>query len=427
MTTKENLSPPNGEQVKEEQKQSPPVTKDEPDKINCYGFNQDYTCFFVGTNRGFRVYNSDTFYLRLDRKVGPVRIMDLLYRSNILFYVLDSSDISRRHLHVWDDSIAKDVAVLTFASPILHIRSLRSLVTIILEKRMFIYDLSTVKVVTALDLPVLPSLKQLISLASRKLPVKTIDNKNQEKNIEEKTNQEKNIQEQDQEHIVISPDTTAGYIRLHFFKSSVKGKEIDKTSTTDELQLIKHSSIAAHNNELMATSLSVDGNLVATTSEKGTVIRVFNTNNNELQYVFRRGTESAKILTLQFTLTLNKNSGLPYLFVGADRGTLHLYHLTDEVKEKTRKQSSNLSLSSWFYPKSDQRIEAPMFEDSTLEFMCAFPSTKRFYCVTNKKLADPPSLGKLGKPIPVTHDHKITYSSYAIENKLHLEQLHEIG
>lgn len=432
MATQENSTAPQPDkEVKPEEKQVI-AKRDESDKILCYGFNQDYTCFFVGSNKGFRVYNSDTFYLRLDRKVGPVCVMDLLYRSNILFYVLDTSDISRRHLHIWDDSVGKDVAVLTFASPIIHVRSLRSLVVVVLEKRMFIYDLGTVKVVTALDLPTTTNIKQLVAVASRRgsseirLPEFTSEGKIKEDKT--KDDQQDKNKERDVEHLVISPSTTSGHVRSHFFKLLPKTKSTDPTlSIPDELQVVKHSEITAHNNELMAVTLSPDGNLVATTSEKGTVVRIFNVNNNELQYVFRRGTESAKILTLQFTLTLNKNSGLPYLFLGSDHGTLHLYHLTDDVKEKTRKGSSNLSLSSWFYSKSDQRFEAPMFEDSALEFLCAFPSTKRFYCVTNKKHPDPTSLGRLGlNVIPITH-YKITYSSFLLENKLHLEQLHEIG
>ena len=411
---------------------------EENDKILCYGFNQDYTCFFVGSKKGFRVYNSDTFYLRLERKIGPVCVMDLLYRSNIIFYVLDNSDISRRHLHIWDDSVAKDVAVLTFASPILHIKSLKSLVLIVLEKRMFVYDLVTVKPISALDLPSTPHFIQLIAVTSRKM-VKLSDS-NKEKvdtpkfdviktdkvEVTKPDNQKDEKVQQNQEpteDLVVSPGTETGQVRLHFFKLSQK----NTPNIQEELHVTKTSNIIAHNNPLMALTLSVDGNLVATTSEKGTVVRVYNTNSNDLQYVFRRGSDPAKILTLQFTLTFNKKSGLPYLFVGSEKGTLHLYHLTDEVKEKTRKESSNLSISSWFYPKSNQRFEAPMFEDSTLEFLCAFPSTKRFYCVTDKKLPDPTSLGKLGMAIPVNKAHKITYSAFLLETKLHLEQLHDIG
>ena len=37
------------------------------DKLLFVGFNQDNQCFSVGTNRGFRIYNTEPFSLNFER------------------------------------------------------------------------------------------------------------------------------------------------------------------------------------------------------------------------------------------------------------------------------------------------------------------------------------------------------------------------
>ena len=59
--------------------------------------------------------------------------------------------------------------------------------------------------------------------------------------------------------------------------------------------------IEAHKGEIAALKLSFDGTLLATASEKGTIIRVFSVENGSKVYQFRRGTYPTKISSLSFS------------------------------------------------------------------------------------------------------------------------------
>ena len=59
--------------------------------------------------------------------------------------------------------------------------------------------------------------------------------------------------------------------------------------------------IQAHDSPLRCVVLSLDGSLVATASEKGTLVRVFDCHSGCLLHEFRRGTDRAKIYSLAFS------------------------------------------------------------------------------------------------------------------------------
>ncbi|CAF0969449.1 unnamed protein product [Adineta steineri] len=82
--------------------------------------------------------------------------------------------------------------------------------------------------------------------------------------------------------------------------------------------------IQAHENELAAMALSFTGNLLATASKQGTLIRVFLTTGLCEKIVeFRRGSDRADIHTLAFSF----DSG--FLCLSSDKGTIHLYGIRD--------------------------------------------------------------------------------------------------
>ena len=63
---------------------------------------------------------------------------------------------------------------------------------------------------------------------------------------------------------------------------------------------INVSIIAAHSGKLSCLSLNQDGSRCATTSDKGTLIRVFNTATGTLLHELRRGMDRAEIYSIAF-------------------------------------------------------------------------------------------------------------------------------
>ena len=82
--------------------------------------------------------------------------------------------------------------------------------------------------------------------------------------------------------------------------------------------------IQAHDNNIECLTINKNGNLVATSSELGTLIRIFDINTGIKLFEFRRGTQPSKISSLAFSYDDR------YLACCSTRnGTVHLFDMDD--------------------------------------------------------------------------------------------------
>lgn len=79
--------------------------------------------------------------------------------------------------------------------------------------------------------------------------------------------------------------------------------------------------IQAHKTPISSLALNSTGSLLATSSDKGTVIRVFSVPGAQKLYQFRRGTYNAKIYSIAF------NAVSSLLAVSSDTETVHIFKL----------------------------------------------------------------------------------------------------
>jgi len=89
----------------------------------------------------------------------------------------------------------------------------------------------------------------------------------------------------------------------------------------DALSLSVTNIIQAHKTTLACLAFNPSGTLLATASDKGTVVRVFGVPNGDKVAEFRRGAYPARI----FSLAFNAVSSL--LCVSSDSDTVHIFKL----------------------------------------------------------------------------------------------------
>jgi WD40 repeat protein len=79
--------------------------------------------------------------------------------------------------------------------------------------------------------------------------------------------------------------------------------------------------IPAHTTKIAALALSDTGEWLATASEKGTLIRIFECKSGKLMHELRRGMDEAYIYSIQFNLMATR------IVVSSDKGTIHIFNL----------------------------------------------------------------------------------------------------
>lgn len=116
--------------------------------------------------------------------------------------------------------------------------------------------------------------------------------------------------------------------------------------------------IEAHNSPLSCIALNNDGTLLATASEKGTIIRVFSIPDAQKLYQFRRGSIPARIFSMSF------NSTSTLLSVSSATETVHIFRLGASNKSRSNSVSSgpNRPLSA-SRERSSSRVSEENFDE----------------------------------------------------------------
>jgi WD repeat-containing protein 45 len=80
--------------------------------------------------------------------------------------------------------------------------------------------------------------------------------------------------------------------------------------------------IEAHSSSLSQIALNFAGTILATASDKGTLIRLFETVEGKPIQELRRGTDKAEIYSISFDKLSN------YIACSSDKGTIHIFAVT---------------------------------------------------------------------------------------------------
>jgi len=241
-----------------------------------FGFNQDFQCFAAGTSTGFRVYNCDPFKETFRREFnnGGIGRVEMLFRCNILALVGggETPKYPPNKVMIWDDHQGRCIGELSFRSQVRTVRLRRDRIVVALEHKVLVYNFADLKLLHQIE--TLSNTKGLVALSA----------------AAETT-------------VLACPGLHKGQVRVELY-------DVRRTKF-----------ISAHDSALNQMALSLDGKVLATASEKGTLVRTFNTADGTKLHEVRRGADAANI----FSIALSKDAA--WLACSSDKGTVHVFAL----------------------------------------------------------------------------------------------------
>ncbi len=200
----------------------------------------------------------------------------MLFRCNILALVGGGRNprYPPNKVMVWDDHQNRCIGELSFRTEVKAVRMSRERVVVVLEYKIYVYNFADLNLLHTIETVSNP--KGLCSLCA------------------------------DSRVCVLGcPGLQKGHLRVELF---------DITRST---------LIPAHESSLSCLALNLDGTRLATASERGTLVRVWDTKSGQRLAELRRGAEPAEIQCLSF------NIHSTYLLVSSDHGTVHIFRMTE--------------------------------------------------------------------------------------------------
>ncbi|EPB84617.1 hypothetical protein HMPREF1544_08634 [Mucor circinelloides 1006PhL] len=305
------------------------------------GFNQDYGCFAVGLDNGFRVYNCEPLIeqARDESDEGGIALVEMLYRTNYLALVGGGRNprYPPNKVIIYDSVKGKPVLELEYKSEVKNVKLRRDRLTVVLQNKVFVYHFA---------LP--PQLLHTFE---------TCDNEKGLAAVSTSLNHA----------ILIIPGRQKGHLQIIDLNSL--GYYISVGEADPFI-------IAAHSGKLSCLSLNQDGSRCATTSDKGTLIRVFNTATGTLLHELRRGMDRAEIYSIAF------NTESTRICVSSDKGTIHIFNLDPSVV--THDLLPKYFSSEWSFANAKIATESRCLvafgnQKNSFTAICADGSCYKFY------------------------------------------------
>jgi autophagy-related protein 18 len=252
---------------------------DGADEICSLSFNQDYSHILVGLRRGSRVFDNNMKLIREKLREQSIGVIRTLYSSSLMLYVESGAEAtsSRRILHVYHSGNSKEITSMSYTSTILGVHLNRLTLVVIIATGLYIYDTPTM------------NLRHEIVNTENPLGIAALSRINN--------------------NFLAYPSNTVGEAHIY-----------------DTTYMRHIGLIYAHNSSLAHLEFNSDGTMLATASEKGTVIRIFSTavgaGFGTKLYELRRGTYAqATIYSMCF------NSDSSFFSLTSDRETVHIFKL----------------------------------------------------------------------------------------------------
>ncbi|PWY99192.1 autophagy-related protein 18 [Testicularia cyperi] len=279
-------------------------------------FNQDHSCIAVGTRDGYSITNCEPFGRVYTNQSGPTSLVEMLFCTSLVALVATSnsdpkSNASPRRLQIVNTKRQSVICELLFPTAILGVKLNRRRLVVVLEQEIYIYDISNMKLLHTIETSPNPLAICALSPSSENCYLAYPSP-------------------------VPSPTSPFAHNSSHPSSSANAGGSSSSSSSSshssgdvlifDLLSLSVTNVIQAHKTPISALALNSTGTLLATASDKGTVIRVFSVPAAQKLYQFRRGSYAARIYSLNF------NAVSTLLCVSSDTETVHIFKLSSSKR-----------------------------------------------------------------------------------------------
>ncbi|KAH7037510.1 WD40-repeat-containing domain protein [Microdochium trichocladiopsis] len=248
----------------------PPIEAPNESPVLSVAFNQDASRFAVGLPTGFCIYLSRACKLQISRDLkAGIGLAQMMGNANYVALVGGgrAPKFPQNKVIIWDDSKGKTALEITTLTAVRGVQLSKTRVVVVLQNSVRVYAFEKHPKPLAIY-ETADNLQGLCCLSDRYL---------------------------------VFPGRILGQVQVVHLE-------------TDSVSIIP-----AHNSSLKALQLSTDGELLATASEKGTIIRIYSTSSCARIAERRRGTDSATIFSLRFS-----PSG-SMLACTSDKGNLHIF------------------------------------------------------------------------------------------------------
>ena len=243
----------------------------------CANVNEEQDCIIFGTKKGLYVYTLYPQKKIISRKIdGGVSKVSMLHRSNIIFFVgtLENGPNSKQMLNIWDDSHKNIVGQIDFKDTIEHIHTTSDYIFVSTKDTIFIYSFDNLQQIHSIS----------IEHTNSSLFKVKVD-----------------------KHLLIYPS---------YNKMILYNWETKESKTID-----------CHIHTIELFSLSQDHSLLATCSQKGSLLRIFNIDTLQQVKELRRGSDHVTIVNIAF------NNDATLLLCSSNKGTIHIFSLSDTNKQ----------------------------------------------------------------------------------------------
>ena len=227
---------------------------------------------------------------------GGIGIIEMFQRTNLLALVGGGKNpkFQINQLIIWDDHQGKIISKLRFNENLMSVRLRNNKIIVLTRNKFYAFNMKT-----------------LVTIAI----IKTYDNP---LGIIATSNGDIN-----NKLIVAFPYESQGHVFLG-----------EITQKCEQLSVVQ-----AHDSKIACISINKDGTLLATASDKGTLIRIFTTNDGQKFSEFRRGTKTVEMNCIAFDPN-NK-----FIGCSSNVGTIHIFSIaaiTKALDEKNNKAKNEI-------------------------------------------------------------------------------------